>query len=235
MSEYHARVNNSCGFHLHIDVSDIDSRRDLYDYSARSFERAKLDKIKRLWLFYIAFEDVIQSFLPTNRRANGYCKPLKADYHYREIYNAESVEILERIWYRARTKADKDRKKENSKDETRYRGINMHTLFRDRHIEIRYHSGTTNWRKILEWTNLHLTIIDYIFNNGVNFGLLENMIAEIDVAKKTQKFFEVLRLPKESSDYFLVRQSTFWKPLTPQAIDETIRAEVVGGLTANDQ
>lgn len=194
-----ATVNKSCGFHVHVDAKDVD------DKDASGAFRA----IQSLWLFYIAFEDVIMSFLPHSRRASEYCHSLRSDYHFREIMDAQNIEKLERIWYRVANTQQATSAKSQSKHPTRYRGINMHTLFSGRHIEIRFHSGTLNPRKILEWTNLHLRIMDMSLTRNWNLPYLKELSTIIDVNEKTQHFFDMLKLPRSSVDYFLSRQKAF--------------------------
>lgn len=197
------KVNRSCGYHLHLDVKEIDDKPANY----------QLVILQDLWLFYIAFEDVLLSFLPKSRKTgNTYCKSLKNDYNYTEIANAENTDKLEKIWYRARTNEQLNNAKADSKHGTRYRGINLHTLFSARHIEIRYHSGTINPRKVLEWVNLHTAIVDIVFqHNGIHRQWLSNMSSGTDITEKTKEFFNFLgkKLSKTNKDYFLKRQKTF--------------------------
>lgn len=200
LKEMEARVNRSCGYHLHIDVAKVDT-----DHTAAS----ALNILKDLWLFYVAFEDVIVSFLPKSRRNNRYCQSLRSDYHFREIMQATSMEKLERIWYRVTNRDDLDNSKGETKHSSRYRGINMHTLFAMRHIEIRYHSGTINARKILEWANLHTTIINCALEHKLIGPALFEANSNIDLAEKTNLFFNMLGIEKKSEDYFRIRQEIF--------------------------
>lgn len=188
-------VDSSCGYHLHIDV--LDAKND------------KLRHFKNVWLFYMAFEDVLLSFLPKSRRNNNYCLPLRTDYHYKEIKDAQIIEDLEKIWYRVPEKKDLKNEKNERKHHSRRRGINLHTMFAFNHIEIRFHSGTINARKILEWANLHLTIIDGIFKGDIDVGRLNYMNNQTDITDKTENFFAMVGLPKSSRAYFIARQELF--------------------------
>jgi hypothetical protein len=213
MARNGATVNKSCGLHVHLDVKEIDNR------NANEMYRS----VQRLWLFYLTFEDVLMSFLPPSRRSSNYCQSLKSDYHFREIAEAQNIDKLEKIWYRVSNQRDIVECKSESKHQTRYRGINMHTLFSERHIEIRFHSGTINFKKIAEWVNLHARIIDFAFNNNIDFEYMKKLSSSIDEGAKTREFFDMLKLSKGSRDYFLSRQEVFKgkleKPLeAPQAI-----------------
>lgn len=222
MKEHGASVNKSCGYHVHIDMSEINN--DSGDKIHR--------KLRDLWLFYIAFEDVIMSFLPDSRRNNQYCHVLRSDYNFREIHNSSNTGQLERIWYRVSNERELNSRKASHKDTSRYRGINMHTLFAERHIEIRYHSGTINARKILEWANLHLMIADTCFFRGIDTDYLMAMTNEIDMAKKTDMFFQILNIETRSEGYFRARQAHFMKDTKAKEVEkedtETLAALLVG-------
>lgn len=194
-----ASVDSSCGFHLHVDYADIDELG--LDNQFRI--------MRMVWLFYIAFEDVLMSFLPDTRRKNTYCNPLRSEYHYKEVANAYDLDALEKLWYRVTTKREVDQSKGDSKHGSRYRGINMHTLLSGRHLEVRFHSGTINPRKILEWANLHLTIADKAVGNGWIEDRLRKACNNIDLSQKTKSFFDYVKLEPASEAYFRERQKKF--------------------------
>ncbi len=158
----------------------------------------------------MAFEDVILSFLPKSRRNNNYCRPLRNSYSINEIIAANSISAIEKIWYRATTKRDILSVKKDRKHGTRYHGINMHTLIAFRHIEIRFHSGTINAKKINEWINLHTNILDSIIATGsISCEEMKKAISIIDIGEKTEMFFKYLSLSNSSKQYFLARQEMF--------------------------
>ncbi len=191
-------IDKSCGYHLHIDMPE----------TAEGQYRS-LAKIKALWSFYLTFEDVLLSFLPKSRRNNSYCYPLRTDYHLKEIENCASREQIERLWYRARTQNEVIRCKGETKHGSRYKGINFHTLLSGNHLEIRYHSGTINARKVLEWANINLRIVERAIEGDYQYQFFANEMREIDMQKKTEQFFNILRLEKSSEDYFRTRQQSF--------------------------
>lgn len=190
-------VDKSCGFHLHIDSRGVDS----------------LNSVRSLWGFYIAFEDVLLSFLPPSRRTNHYCAPLRSDWHITELFKASSVDELEKLWYETTNKESVASAKRDKKHGSRYRGVNMHSLFSAQHLEIRYHSGTINSRKVLEWANLHCLIMDYCALSGFGIYYLKDYCNSIDVEYKTRMLFDVLGLDDKSRDYFKKRQKAFYKPM----------------------
>lgn len=155
---------------------------------------------------YLAYEDVLLSFVPKSRRGNQYCTPLGVDYHIKEIATASTLGQLEKIWYRVRTQKDSDKRKSIGKDKTRYRNINMHTFFSDGHIEIRLHSGTINPDKIKHWTALHTAIVDYAVKEMYSLNGAITAFSEIDLSKKTTDLLEKIKVEKSTKDYFISRQ-----------------------------
>lgn len=227
VSKCNATVDDSCGYHVHIDYADVDSLS-----ADRQFNR-----IRQLWLFYIAFEDVLISFLPESRRKKSrYCEPLRSEYHFKEVSSTGNMDQLEKLWYRTRTAIDTTRCKSDKKHQTRYRGINMHTLLTGRHLEIRFHSGTINPRKVLEWANLHAIIGDRILGNLFDVDLLKFNNNSIDLKHKTNTFFELVCLDPKSEAYFRARQDKF-TPKTEEnspALTETEKSSIVEVLSANE-
>lgn len=166
-----AIVDRTCGLHIHLDLSDV---------------KYNIEVLKRIMIFHLVFENVLHSILPQERRANRYCKSLRDSYTIEEIKNVKSVSELEQIWYRETNIERIQSLKGQRYNETRYRGVNFHSLLAQGHIEIRYHSGTLNSKKILEWANLHARIIDFCA------GTLDRLPTYTDPAISVEK--EILRL-----------------------------------------
>lgn len=59
LKEIDAKVNSSCGLHIHHDISDLKRRQ-----------------IMRVYNFYNKYEEVINYSMPANRVDNRYCKPV---------------------------------------------------------------------------------------------------------------------------------------------------------------
>lgn len=201
LHKYKAVVNQSCGYHLHIGLEDLKK------HAAQDQFRA----VQCIWLFYILFEDVIKSFLSKSRRINGYCKSLATDYHYKEIRQAQNMGQLDEIWYRVTGARELASTKAEHKHDSRYRGINMHTLLSEWHLEIRYHMGTTIPDKILHWAGLHTGIIEWCLSHGID-SLAKGVQDSPDLADKTQLLFSILTkkyITQKTQDYFLTRQNHF--------------------------
>lgn len=189
-----ATVNRSCGLHVHIDMSDI---------------KNNIEIIKTILLFYLTFEPVIFSYLPMSRRDNNYCKPLSEFYHEKEIVSIANKETLEALWYREPRKEHREYRKGQKYDDTRYAGINFHSLFSHDNIEIRYHSGTIDHTKMAMWIKLHVAIIDRITSGYIEPARFRPVKYLIDVESKQKEMFALLELPKKVEAYFIDRQSKF--------------------------
>ena len=191
-------ADRSTGLHIHLDGKGLIPKT-----RTKTNPRA----IKEMWMFYLLYEDVLMSFLPPSRRTNRFCSLLKNDFHLAEIQACNNLVALERLWYRTQKHGDIKKRKAEKYDSSRYAGVNIHSLLANGHIEIRYHSGTINSTKILEWVNLHQTILDLaVAGDSISAG---NVASLCDLKEKTTKFYEQLRLPTRARQYFTARQQLF--------------------------
>jgi hypothetical protein len=170
-------------------------------------------RLKTLWQFYIVFEDALMALLPKSRRRNSYCNALKPLYHIEEIARADSRKALEKIWYRVGNMRHLGREKKVPQHSTRYRGLNLHSLFHDGHVEIRYHSGTINAAKILHWVALHTSIIDTVGREDFAAGRVNEALYLPSYEEKLSLLFELAAVPKATRNFFTERAKT----LNPQA------------------
>jgi hypothetical protein len=195
-------TDRSAGLHIHLDGAGLIPK-------TRTRETPR--EIANMLTFYLSFEDVMLSFLPPSRRNNQYCKAMRNDYGIREIRQAKNLEELEKIWYRVRTRVMLNSEKAHKYHSSRYAGINLHSLLKDGHLEVRFHSGTLNATKILEWVNLHQTILDKSVASWGNSFALDSMAAVNipNLREKTELFFNLLALPQRAREYFINRQNTF--------------------------
>lgn len=192
-------VDKLCGLHVHLDM------RDWFNNQDGNF----IANLKNLFAFYIAIEDIILSFLPLSRRGNRYCQYLKDTYSINDVRACNSLDEIEKLWYKTRSKNFIDSAKSDKYHSSRYSGINFHSVLANKHLEIRYHSGTINARKILEWVNLHAVIVDSISSIPIRWETIEGIKSEIDLTTKTNMFFKLLKLSSKSEKYFRDRQVKF--------------------------
>lgn len=192
-----AQVDATCGLHVHIDMSDC---------------RNDVGFLKRLMVLHWLFEPVVMSFLPATRRANIYCQSIRNDYNYRRIMAVQTMAGFHKEWYKNFGGLSRYDKKH-----PRYHGINFHSLLKDGHVEVRYHSGTTNPRKILRWVNLHVLMIDYCLGRRGKVPDLEYLVSQGMTALGksrtlgvlTENLFGMLGMDPECEKYLRDRQAKF--------------------------
>ena len=187
-------VDEKCGYHVHLSGDDY---------------MGDVVSLKRLWLFYLAFEDVLMSFLPKKRRDNQYCRGLKTIFHYQEVLTSTTQEDVEKLWYRVTSKLRLDQAKREHHHASRYVGINLHSLFSAGHLEVRYHSGTLNPIKIFQWISLHQAIMDKIKDTKISDTAVKTANQLVTLTEKIDLFFRILNLPPESVGYFRARAGKF--------------------------
>lgn len=209
------KVDKTCGLHIHLDACDfMDIERNFIesynnDYGETEEYNKKLDKIKNLMIFYLNFESVLLSYLPRSRRKNKYCYPLIENYHEKEIKNIKFIEDLEKMWYREGEMPTIDSRKSNRYDESRYSGINFHSMLANNHIEIRYHSGTINSTKILNWCALHVYILNKVYDGSITYSQLQDIKYITELSEKQEAMFKLLDLPESLVKYYKERQALF--------------------------
>lgn len=193
-------VDSTCGLHIHIDMEDILKRED------------KVRVLKNVLLFHILFEDVVMLFLPSMRRNAHYCQSIGAKYTRAQMANIRSMEGLMTMWYNTSTADEAFAQVQRHYQSTRYTGVNFHPLWEKNNIEIRHHSGTLNAQKILEWVNLHLSIVDYCVNESVSIDSLQEVAAAMKDKSSDDRMraiFDMLDLSNDSREYLASRAAKF--------------------------
>lgn len=232
LAEGKYRVNVSCGLHIHIDASDFYAKetatykgKSEWTFKTREEANRRVDelvangvptfgieaiekidgtvgvrikhiagrndrRVRNLIAFYSLFSPTIASFLPRTRRTNNYANPILHSAY--ELLIAEDIRALWQVHY------------------GKYFGVNFSPLWdaNNPNIEIRYHSGTTNARKINEWANLHTRIVDIA--PKLDVLRLSREVAQVPyVEEQAEMLFKVLRLAESSRQYFRDRQAKF--------------------------
>ena len=86
LEECHAKVNRSCGTHVHMDATGMD-----------------LNTWKNIYKNYARLEDVIDGFMPLSRRNNMYCRGFRDFTNFESsIDEAETLEDIARIFWDSR-------------------------------------------------------------------------------------------------------------------------------------
>lgn len=146
-----AKINNSCGFHVHFGITDL-----------------TIDNIKHLAKTHIAIEDKFDSIVPDSRRKNNntYCKSITSiatnkTLAINKINNSTSISNFISLFT------------------SRYVKMNFQAYTRQGTVEFRQHSGTTTFSKIKNWILICARMIEYTkangFTNDINFFLNESL------------------------------------------------------------
>lgn len=132
-----AHVNKSCGFHVHIDATDLDWK----DLVSIAIVTQKL-------------ENYIYAMLPKSRRKVNWSKPINISKDF--LKSVESHEDFISEWYNSLGSSPSNDKY----NEARYTGLNLHARYYLGTIEFRYHSGTLNLDKMLNWVKICNSIVE---------------------------------------------------------------------------
>ncbi len=131
-----ARVNDSCGIHIHVDASThtVTTLRNIVNIMASK-------------------EDLLYKALQVNVDRENYCK--KADTRFLEEMNRKrpkSMEQLEQLWYNGSSG------RYRHYDDTRYHALNLHSVFSKGTIEFRLFNSTLHAGKVKSYIQLCLAI-----------------------------------------------------------------------------
>lgn len=147
-----ADVNSSCGFHVHFNMKKSDRT---------------IENIKKIFLFYHKFEDEFFKMVPKSRRDNKYCKSLKEffekEYSYPSFLGENDMNVFLTKFYKF--DVSESRRKYFDK---RYYWVNLHSIFFRGTLEIRLHSGTIDFWKIMNWIKIHKICLDFIMSHSLH-------------------------------------------------------------------
>lgn len=192
-------VNKSCGVHIHLDSDDF---------------RDDANKVFHLLTTYYAIEPVLFAMLPKSRRNNKYAQPLRNWIDEPRMMMLSRVghwttQSLELEWYKTRRRDDVLNYKQRTKyDSSRYHGFNLHALFKNGHIEYRYHHGSLNGKKITNWINLHLAITEWALNNYKK-GVVDAIFFAIDPLAKLRIMVRHMGLSRDTRRYIIKNMKKF--------------------------
>lgn len=127
-----AKVNQSCGLHVHFGMRD-----------------ATISHARQVVRNYLALEPTIDQLLPPSRRHNSYCQSLRRG---RTQAQAEAAILAATTMEQLATAA-------NAND--RYHKVNVTSFGRQGTLEFRQHSASTDYEKIAFWVKFLHNLIDY--------------------------------------------------------------------------
>lgn len=180
------------------------------DYLCVVKEDGALENTKTLLYIYSVFNDVFMSMLPKSRRNNIYCQNLALSFSANQIEGIRSYTELEAMWYKTRDMMETEGRKGNHYDDSRYYGVNLHTLFsKYGTVEIRSHSATLEPNKVLFWVALHQDILDKIVNREISIEQLRYGAHLDSLAEKTDFLINALHLRTSLRKYVQKRIAYF--------------------------
>lgn len=182
-------INRSCGLHVHIDARDCDWRQ-----------------LKHILLLGKSVQDVIYKMLPPSRDNGRWCRRIPMSRP--DILAIESNDDFIEAWYNSWDVSPSMEKYNDS----RYCGMNMHSRIINGSVEFRYHSGTINQDKILNWIKICTAIVDtgirICYQSTDESSAIISTITERDLTYN--EFFKFLRLDKDVKDYVDKRMNKFY-------------------------
>lgn len=136
LREAGAKVNDSCGIHVHVDASA---------HTATN--------LRNIVNIMAAKEDLLYKALQVDVSRENYCK--KADTRFLSDMNRQrprSMQELERLWYNGPSG------RHSHYDNTRYHALNLHSVFSKGTIEFRLFNSTLHAGKVKAYIQLCLAI-----------------------------------------------------------------------------
>lgn len=171
------------GLHVHIDVNDIKNNNE---------------KLMQIVKTYYSIEDILWSMLPPSRWSSTYAHKLMHTHPYSNIFKKKTT--LDEAWQR-----------NGSTPQGHYQGLNLSSMAEGNGrgtIEIRYHSGTTNANKIINWIAINLCLFDYAIKR-YKASEIQELVDMPTGSNKFQLFCMRFNIPIEVQNYMLGRIDKF--------------------------
>lgn len=162
LSSVKFKTDASCGTHVHIGVEEYMSEDEELN-----------TRLKRLYEFYVVIDRSIASLIPKSRRQNRYCGSIQSSVDDSDLDKVKSGKKLFNFLYR--TNNDVSPVDRDSSFISRYKGINFSSLYNRGTIEIRYHQGTLDAKKIIAWADFHAGIIDLVMSGTLTDEDIESL------------------------------------------------------------
>jgi hypothetical protein len=158
-----------------------------------------------------ACEPVFYALNPKSRQDNHYFQPLLKTFSVAEILKTKTIEIDQLFYSKKHHRLTKSRLKYFKKfkwNECRYFGFNLHSLFYQKTIEFRYHAGTMNPHKIIQWINFLKAILLYVRFNYDQEKVLR-LIEQPTILGKIKELKQLLKLSEPLFSYLVNRYLKF--------------------------
>jgi len=168
LTELGAKVNKSCGLHVHVDARDLG--------------RDALARVCKMWMKY---ESCFDSIVPASRRNNAYCKSNRSQYP-----------TLDAAWAAIDAATGINGLISAMTMGTRYVKLNLQSLLRHGTVEFRQHSGTVDGDKMTNWIALVVGFVECAVTaktiRKTGKGKFENLLEVTDVPS-IRKFYRERR------------------------------------------
>ncbi len=168
-------VNKTCGYHLHVDVNDLD-KNALYNVVKFAKEN----------------ETVFRGLVPGKRRSNSYCAKMPFPLpDVADLDNMDREDLFHHL-IKGKVPASSEKKrfikdvKRSASIMTRYIWFNLCSVYYRNTIEIRLHHGTVNRMEIINWVKLWVAIIDAAKNGTLpskKYRRMDTLLADIGTIK----------------------------------------------------
>ena len=173
-------IDSTCGLHIHFFF-----HRDLVNKN----------NLEKIIIAYSNLENFFFDMNPKSRRNNNYCRSLKCDL-FRNMITRYTIEEMLEDFYEMPIR-DIERVPEDKYYKHRYFWVNFNSIFYRNTIEIRLHSGSINYEKIINWYNIHRILLEYCISSS--YEEIENLDSD--------KFLQML--PEDLRNYAIIRISKF--------------------------
>lgn len=190
----HLTVSDSCGLHIHMDANDI---------------RSDMKVLTNVMLTYYYIEDLILMTQPNERRLSTYAVKLKRIFNEWDLTNTKAIDVT---YYKDHKSSCENRKTQHG-DGSRYYGVNLHSVFYRGTLEIRYHEGTMDYRDIIHWIDLNLSIFEYAKENPniESLQALAKMEFTETLDTRLIRFFRIFNI-KESTQKHMISRIKKYNP-----------------------
>lgn len=180
------------------------------DYICIVKNNSSVANVKTLLYFYSVFNDIFMAMLPKSRRNNGYAQSLSLSFSPNQIEALTSYSEIETTWYKTKDMIATEQRKGNQYDDSRYYGVNLHSLFaKYGTVEFRSHSATLEPNKVLYWVSLNQTILDNIVSGAITIENLRPVIFMTSLDEKIDFFLRVAGLRTSLRKYVQKRIAYF--------------------------
>ena len=187
-------IDATCGLHIHFSVNKLQINLDN--------EAKTLKNFKKLWLGYMQAERILFSMQPSSRGSNQYCRKLTRDYELDTVANKQNTFKLLSYYYSQAIKGKEDnnfKHKYPDNGSKRYYFVNLHSIFFRGSLEVRLHSGSLNYEKIVAWVRLNRKFIDYLLKSSTRVQDVKNL--------SVADFFKIIG--KDLGKYVIERADKF--------------------------